>query len=359
MERSKIVPDIIDKVPNSTLNVTYGNLKVNYGNELTPTDVKDPPNIEWPFEKGCFYLVLMTDPDVPCAKEPKDREFQHWLVGNIPGQKICKGDVLTEYIGALPGMHTGIHRYVLLVFKQPEKIKFEIKNLSNTTSKGREKFSTKDFAKKYKLGDAVAEVKRLGSESNVMPSESNVMPSESNVMPSESNVMPSESNVMPSESNVMPSESNVMPSESNVMPSESNVMPSESNVMPSESNVMPSESNVMPSESNVMPSESNVMPSESNVMPSESNVMPSESNVMPSESNVMPSESNVMPSESNVMPSESNVMPSESNVMPSESNVMPSESQTLSYDQTGSVSSQALEMVRKAGFTSLSLGGHS
>lgn len=29
-------------------------------------------------------------------------EWHHWLVGNIPGSDIAKGEVLTQYVGAGP-----------------------------------------------------------------------------------------------------------------------------------------------------------------------------------------------------------------------------------------------------------------
>lgn len=44
----------------------------------------------------------MTDPDAPSRKEPKFREWHHWLVVNIPGNDITKGDTLSEYIGSGP-----------------------------------------------------------------------------------------------------------------------------------------------------------------------------------------------------------------------------------------------------------------
>lgn len=64
-------------------------------------------------------------------------EWHHWLVVNIPGNDISRGDVLSEYIGAGPpektGKHIlkniyhifvlGLHRYVYLVYKQPGKIR--------------------------------------------------------------------------------------------------------------------------------------------------------------------------------------------------------------------------------------------
>lgn len=35
------------------------------------------------------------------------REFRHWLVGNIPGDKVDQGETLTEYVGSGPPKDSG------------------------------------------------------------------------------------------------------------------------------------------------------------------------------------------------------------------------------------------------------------
>ncbi len=113
----------------------------------------------------------MVDPDAPSRADKKDQEMyvgtvvdvvavvvivsltlceyrRHWLVVNIPGSRIKEGDLLTPYKGAdpLPGsgklannkscsvgskgsalicalvIVAGEHRYVLILFKQPDRI---------------------------------------------------------------------------------------------------------------------------------------------------------------------------------------------------------------------------------------------
>lgn len=75
----------------------------------------------------CFFL----DPDAPSRKEPTYREWHHWLVGNIPGNNVDQGDVLSAYIGAGPPPDTGLHRYIFLIYKQNGKINFDEKRLPN------------------------------------------------------------------------------------------------------------------------------------------------------------------------------------------------------------------------------------
>lgn len=75
----------------------------------------------------CYF----SDPDVPTRKG-YNREFRHWLVGNIPEENIAKGEVLAEYVGPAPPKNTGKHRYVFLVYKQTQgSITFDERRLSN------------------------------------------------------------------------------------------------------------------------------------------------------------------------------------------------------------------------------------
>jgi phosphatidylethanolamine-binding protein (PEBP) family uncharacterized protein len=43
----------------------------------------------------CDLLITLfvTDPDAPSRAEPSKREVLHWLVVNIPGNEIKKGEV--------------------------------------------------------------------------------------------------------------------------------------------------------------------------------------------------------------------------------------------------------------------------
>lgn len=64
--------------------------------------------------------------------------------------------MLSDYIGSGPPPDTGLHRYVFLLYKQPGKLVFNEKRLTNRSGNDRGMFSIKKFAAKYKLGDAVA-----------------------------------------------------------------------------------------------------------------------------------------------------------------------------------------------------------
>jgi hypothetical protein len=39
----------------------------------------------------------MVDPDATSRRNPTMREWRHWMVINIPGTRVGKGDVVTKY----------------------------------------------------------------------------------------------------------------------------------------------------------------------------------------------------------------------------------------------------------------------
>ncbi|XP_058056441.1 phosphatidylethanolamine-binding protein homolog F40A3.3-like [Anopheles bellator] len=126
MEKHEVVPDVIPVAPAAVAKVSYpSGAVVEEGNVLTPTQVKDVPKVEWNAEANALYTIGMTDPDAPSRKEPKFREWHHWLVGNIPGNDIAKGETLSAYVGSGPPFGTGLHRYVFLVYKQNGKLTFD------------------------------------------------------------------------------------------------------------------------------------------------------------------------------------------------------------------------------------------
>lgn len=118
---------------NQPIKVTYpSGITVNLGNVVKPAEVKSKPDLEWPVGKAnTYYALTMVDPDSPSRRDPKFREWNHWLVVNIQGGNINTGDDIIAYIGSGPPKGTGLHRYVFLIFKQTSKMKFEEKFISS------------------------------------------------------------------------------------------------------------------------------------------------------------------------------------------------------------------------------------
>ena len=126
----------------------------------------------------------MLDPDAPSRESPKNAEWKHWLVVNIPGNKIKDGQVMAEYVGSGPPEKTGtvmlvqsvsliqgdqvtsiitsieksagLHRYVIWAYKQSGKLSLSDKVLDKYTAGGRAQWKVQKFAEEHKLGDPVA-----------------------------------------------------------------------------------------------------------------------------------------------------------------------------------------------------------
>ena len=99
------------------------------GNVLTPTQVQNAPKVQFAdAEEHASYVIFMTDPDAPSRNEPTFREWWHWIVVNVPGKDLKTGDLSKgqehwAYVGAGAPQGTGLHRYVVLAFKQKSKVR--------------------------------------------------------------------------------------------------------------------------------------------------------------------------------------------------------------------------------------------
>lgn len=153
-----LVPDVLTTAPGEILEIEYPNgTKVEMSKELTPTQVKDKPSVKWSAKNDAYYTLAMVDPDAPSRQKPTFREWHHWLVGNIYGGDLKTGEVLSDYIGSGPPKGTGNHRYVFLIYKQPDKLDFsEVPKLRSNSGDKRGKFSISKFAQKYQLGAPIA-----------------------------------------------------------------------------------------------------------------------------------------------------------------------------------------------------------
>lgn len=132
---------------------------VSLGNELTPTQVKDEPTeITWPTDGSneTLYTLAMVDPDAPSRASPTVGQVLHWLVINIPLNRISGGRTMAGYRGSGPPEGTGLHRYIFIVYKQPAKIDPEEAVIGKTSRTGRLNFKIRDYAKKYNLAEPIA-----------------------------------------------------------------------------------------------------------------------------------------------------------------------------------------------------------
>ncbi|KFH71562.1 hypothetical protein MVEG_01860 [Podila verticillata NRRL 6337] len=153
LKQDGIIPDVIDSFQSKTLLVlSYGNGKdVTLGNKLAVADTQHPPQVSFQSDSpNDKYTLIMTDPDAPSRKDPKFREWRHWVVTNISGASdfqpanVCHGTALTPYMGPAPPHGSGPHRYVFLLYKQVPGSNVAV--LSAPLGDNRQSFRAKQFS---------------------------------------------------------------------------------------------------------------------------------------------------------------------------------------------------------------------
>uniref|UniRef100_A0A8C9U7U0 Phosphatidylethanolamine-binding protein 1 n=1 Tax=Serinus canaria TaxID=9135 RepID=A0A8C9U7U0_SERCA len=135
----------VEQKPAHPLRVKYGSVEID---ELGKVQHR-PTSIEW---DGCdpqkLYTLVLTDPDAPSRKDPKFREWHHFLVTNMKGNDVGSGTVMSDYVGSGPPKGTGLHRYVWLVYEQAQQLACSEPVLSNRSGDKRAKFKVAAFRSK-------------------------------------------------------------------------------------------------------------------------------------------------------------------------------------------------------------------
>ncbi|XP_016954763.1 putative odorant-binding protein A5 [Drosophila biarmipes] len=157
MKELEVIPEILEGPPRELLRIKYDNsLDIEEGEIYTPTELKLQPRLDWSADPEAFYTVVMICPDAPNRENPMYRSWLHWLVVNIPGLDIMKGQALSEYFGPLPQKDSGVQRYLILVYQQSGKLDFDEKKIELSNADGHSNFDVEKFADKYEMAPPVA-----------------------------------------------------------------------------------------------------------------------------------------------------------------------------------------------------------
>ncbi|XP_065089493.1 protein D2-like isoform X2 [Ochlerotatus camptorhynchus] len=150
---NEIVPDVVDEAPDCWLRIAFkSGSEVEGGNRLTPTQTRSIPSLTFNANDRSYYTLIMSDPDAPSRDDPRDKEFLHWVVGNIQGNDLDRAETLVEYVGAVPPKGSGLHRFVFLLYEHESRLNFTSESrLSNRCRNPRRYFSSRNFAQKYGL----------------------------------------------------------------------------------------------------------------------------------------------------------------------------------------------------------------
>ncbi|KAK4486110.1 hypothetical protein RD792_008778 [Penstemon davidsonii] len=149
----RVIGDVVDMfVPSVIMSVYYGSKHVTNGCDIKPSIAAQPPRVTITGHANHLYTLVMTDPDAPSPSEPNMRELLHWIVTDIPGcNNVTRGKETLAYSGPQPPL--GIHRYILVLFKQKSVLGDQLEPPLSRTH-----FNTRAFAQQFDLGMPVATV---------------------------------------------------------------------------------------------------------------------------------------------------------------------------------------------------------
>lgn len=124
-----------------TMKVQLGDTEVPSGATVSRELSRAPLHISYLNQPNIYYTVIMYDPDAPIGT------FLHYLVANVPGIKLEKGEIIFSYIPPNPPAGTGTHRYIIAVFSSPWPIRIE----SELKTKVRAPFDVASFVHDHHL----------------------------------------------------------------------------------------------------------------------------------------------------------------------------------------------------------------
>lgn len=116
-------------IPYLNLEIQYdlnngSSLPVYTGNVIKPVEALDKPMVRYEADASSLWTLVLTSLDGHLME--KDKEYVHWLVANIPGNSLDKGDTIVDYLRPFPLKGTGYHRYVFVLYKQNAKLSYDL-----------------------------------------------------------------------------------------------------------------------------------------------------------------------------------------------------------------------------------------
>ena len=154
---SKLVP--ADFTPTYNLTINFPSTSPSNGSLVRASAVAEKPSISisplspnQPKSNPSLTLLLL-DPDAPTPDDPKFAFWRHWVITAIPGdaQEVSEGKELTPYLAPGPKDESGPHRYLFLLFREPEEFEVGREDVGGEEFVERRSFPAGEFVEKYGL----------------------------------------------------------------------------------------------------------------------------------------------------------------------------------------------------------------
>jgi phosphatidylethanolamine-binding protein (PEBP) family uncharacterized protein len=154
---SNIIP--ANFAPSIDLSINFASISPSNGSIVRVSQVKDAPSISIsssipPSQSFTFMLI---DPDAPTPDDPKFAYWRHWVVSNIPSTVLNSSNIinagvtLTQYLAPGPKNESGPHRYLFLLFAEPEGLNLAKEDVGGEEFVDRRSFGASEFVKKHEL----------------------------------------------------------------------------------------------------------------------------------------------------------------------------------------------------------------
>ncbi|KAL4783573.1 phosphatidylethanolamine-binding protein [Aspergillus varians] len=144
-----LIPD--NFIPTTELSVVFDNKAVSLGNLFRVSEVKSAPTISFAKEANALeyqsYTLILVDPDAPSPDDPKFAYWRHWVVSGLkPADGIEPPSALTEYLGPGPKDDSRPHRYLFLLFREPEGLALSRDDVGGEEFVQRRSFQASEWA---------------------------------------------------------------------------------------------------------------------------------------------------------------------------------------------------------------------
>ncbi|KAI1263966.1 PEBP-like protein [Xylariaceae sp. FL1019] len=141
--------------PTTILNVKYGDKAVELGTFFRAGECKEAPTITFTAEADAphngLYTLILTDPDAPTPDEPKFAFWRHWVVSGLRSSGSDDAVELTKYLGPGPKDDSKPHRYLFLLYREPEGSAFSKEDVGGEEFVQRRSFNPTDYAMRHRL----------------------------------------------------------------------------------------------------------------------------------------------------------------------------------------------------------------
>ncbi|CAH2076466.1 unnamed protein product, partial [Iphiclides podalirius] len=144
IKKLKSDKDIEHLARNHKLEINLSDAKKEW---LQTVEAVEKPQVTYEADKSTLYTLVLSSLDGHLHEN--DKEYVHWLVANIPGNSFKEGDTIVDYLRPFPLKGTGYHRYVFVLYKQNEKVSYDVHKVTSSSPLEDRTFQTREWYQKY------------------------------------------------------------------------------------------------------------------------------------------------------------------------------------------------------------------